>query len=264
VAPALTKDVMNGRLTLREALEDMAKQPVNKVVQGITPFIKTPMELMMRASAYPDVFRPRPINDRDEYLADQLTVGPEYRKLKGKPGPPLYGGDDLAGVVVRRQDPGSAAYADWAGIEDRWRERFGKGRDLHYQSPKAKALRNVSRAIQQGDTEAEAKWRAEYEKAGGNKKGMMASMRALAPLSGLSKAERDQVLKSLTTEDRDILERAEQYYTDKMLKVLAPHERSELVRKLRQQGWLIKSQGGAPGRDFLRPDISDIPLATGP
>lgn len=264
-APALTQDVLTHRLTLQEALTTMAKAPINKVVQGLTPFIKTPLELAMRASAYPDVFRPRPIQDRGEYVADQLTVGKEYRAAKGVPGPPLFGAEDAAGLVVRRTDPGSNAYADWNGIEDRWRERFGKSHDLHYQSPKAKALRHVAKAIQLGDAEQEAKWRAEYERLGGNKKGMLASVRALAPLSGLSKAERSQVLAGLTPEDRVILARAERYYMEKMMVVLPPHERSALTQKLRAQGWLVKTPAASPQRDFLTPDReADIPLATGP
>jgi hypothetical protein len=247
VAPAVTRDVLNGKMTVPEALKQMAKAPVNKLVQGVTPLVKTPAELIARESTYPDIFHPRPIQDRGEYLAQQLTLSKEYGKLKGKPQQP----DDFAGLVIQRQDPGSAAYTDWSGIESRFLEKIGKERGIHFRSPRSEALRNVSRAIQQKDPAAEAYWREKYVELGGTKKGMEASVRALAPLYGMSRVERDQLLATLDSADRKILKRAENYYKDKLTQVLPEWERTKLLRKLTSKGWLTKDE---PDLSFLNPE----------
>lgn len=249
VAPAVTRDVLNGKMTVPEALKQMAKAPVNKLVQGVTPLVKTPAELIARESTYPDIFHPRPIQDRGEYLAQQLTLSKEYGKLKGKPQQP----DDFAGLVIQRQDPGSAAYTDWSGIESRFLEKIGKERGIRFRSPRSEALRNVSRAIQQKDAEAEAYWREKYVELGGTKKGMEASVRALAPLYGMSRVERDQLLATLDAADRKILKRAETYYKEKLTQVLPDWERSKLLRKLASKGWLSKEEADVPS--FLNPEV---------
>lgn len=246
-APAVTRDVLKGKMSVAEALKEMAKAPVNKLVQGVTPFVKTPAELLARESAYPDVFHPRPIQDRGEYLAQQLTLQKEYGKLTGKP----QGKDDLAGLVIQRQDPGSAAYTDWAQIETKFMEKLGKERGIYFRSPKSQALRNLSRAIQEKDVEAEAVWRQKYEEMGGNRKSMEASIRALAPLYGMSRADRDQLLSQLDASDRKILKRAEAYYEERLTQVLPPNDRARLLRKLKQKGWLSKEEP-----DFLTPEAS--------
>ena len=259
VAPAVTRDVLSGKMSVAEALKQMAKAPVNKLVQGVTPIVKTPAELIARESTYPDVFHPRPIQDRGEYLAQQLTLSKEYARMKGKPTPP----DDLAGLVIQRQDPGSAAYTDWSGIESRFLEKIGKERGIHFRSPRSEALRNVSRAIQQKDPAAEAHWREKYLELGGTKKGMEASVRALAPLYGMSRVERDQLMATLDSADKKILKRAETYYKDKLTLVLPEWERSKLLRKLTSKGWLTKDE---PDLSFLNPEVpasdSSLGLAT--
>lgn len=247
VAPAVTRDVLSGKMTVPEALKQMAKAPINKLVQGVTPLVKTPAELIARESTYPDVFHPRPIQDRGEYAAQQLTLGKEYASMKGKPQQP----DDLAGLFIQRQDPGSAAYADWSGIESRFLEKIGKERGIHFRSPRSEALRNVSRAIQIKDAAAEAVWREKYIELGGTKKGMEASVRALAPLYGMSIVERDQLLATLDSADRKILKRAEAYYKDKLTQVLPEWERSKLLRKMTSKGWLTKEEADVPS--FLTP-----------
>ena len=37
----------------------MAKSPINVVASGVTPFIKTPMELASGEDDFPDSFKPR-------------------------------------------------------------------------------------------------------------------------------------------------------------------------------------------------------------
>lgn len=250
-APSLTGDVLHGRLTLGEAVQRTAKAPINKLIQGITPLVKMPGELLARKSLYPDAFRPRAIQDRGDYLANQLTVGPEVRALKGKAGPSYGGVEDLTGLVVQRQDPGSAAYTDWQSIEEKWKDRLGKETGSNFRSPKTAALRELSRAIQEKDTTAETKWRREFESLGGTEKNIEASVRALAPLSGLTKADRATVLAGLDKEERTILKRAEAHYEQKMIQVIPESRRERFLRKLRQHGWLEHDEGAATSDDTV-------------
>lgn len=249
-APAITADVMHGRLTPGEALKNVAKAPINKIVQGITPLVKVPAEMFARESTYPDVFRPRAIQDRGEYLAQQFTLGPEYRKATGLPGKSYLGSEDLTGLVVQRQDPGSAAYSDWQNIENKWLERFGKTKGIHFRGEKSTAIRNIARAIQEGDTEAEARWRQKFEDLGGSVADIKKSVRALAPLAGVTKAERATILAGIDGEERAILKRAETYYKTRMLQVLPELERRKLLGKLTKQGWLRPEE----------PDVATFPL----
>ena len=235
-APALTADVMHGRLTPGEALKNVVKAPINKVVQGITPLVKVPAEIFARESTYPDVFRPRAIQDPWEYAAQQVTLGPEYRKLTGQPSRSV--GDELSGLVVQRQDPGSAAYGDWQNIEEKWLARFGKTKGVHFRGEKSTAIRNIARSIQEGDAEAEARWREKFEQLGGTIADIKRSVRSLAPLSGVTKKERDTILAGIDQEEREILRRAEAYYKTHMLQVLPELERRKLLGRLTKQGWL--------------------------
>ncbi len=252
--PGLVGDVMHDRLTLGEAFTRTVKAAPNKIWQGITPTVKLPVELAFRQSTYPSVFQPRPIQDRLDYLGNQTTFGPEIRALRDKPDKPIYGGEDLTGLVVQRTDPKSAAYGTWMGIERKYLERMGKESSaVYWRSPRGEALSNWARALKEQDEDALATWKAEYERLEREKLGksfsqakmyadMERSLRAKAPLAGVSKAERDAIVEQLDSQERRTLRKAEAYYRDTMLQVLPASRRSTFERKLQGQGRLQKPQ----------------------
>jgi len=162
--------------------------------------------------------------------------------MTGKPGKGLGSVEDLTGLVVQRQDPGAAAYSDWQKIEEKWLNRFGKSKGIYFRGEKSTTIRHISRAIQEGDTKAEARWRAKFQDLGGTTKDLEKSLRALAPLSGVSKAERAEILKGIDAEEREILKRAERYYKEKMVNALPENSKARLIRKLTKQGWLTPEE----------------------
>lgn len=256
--PGLVGDIMHDRITIGEALQNAAKAPVNKIWQGITPTVKMPIELALRESTYPDVFHPRPINDRGDYLGNQTTFGPEIQAAKGKPGKPLYGAEDLTGLLVQRSDPKSSAYGTWNGIERKYLERMGKDSPaIFWRSPRGEAISNWARAIAEKDTEAINTWRGEYEKLEREKHGtkfttakmyhdIEASLRAKAPLAGVTKAERETIMKQLDAQEKRTLTKAEQYYRETILQVLPASRRYSFEHKLEQRGWLQPDYGFTP------------------
>lgn len=256
--PGLMGDIMHDRITIGEALQNAAKAPVNKIWQGITPTVKMPIELSLRESTYPDVFHPRPINDRGDYLGNQTTFGPEIQAAKGKPGKPLYGAEDLTGLLVQRSDPKSSAYGTWNGIERKYLERMGKDSPaIFWRSPRGEAISNWARAIAEKDTEAINTWKGEYEKLEREKHGtkfttakmyhdIEASLRAKAPLAGVTKAERETIMKQLDAQEKRTLTKAEQYYRETILQVLPASRRYSFEHKLEQRGWLQPDYGFTP------------------
>jgi hypothetical protein len=259
--PGLIGDIMHDRLTIGEAIKNATKAPVNRIWQGLTPAVKIPLELAVRESTYPDVFNPRPINDRGDYLGQQTTFGPEIAALRDKPGKPLYGVEDFTGLLVQRSDPKSAAYGTWNGIEKKYLERMGKDSTaVFWRSPKGEALSNWSRAIADKDTEAQTRWQAEYERIEKEKYGtkftrakmytdMERSLRAKAPLAGVTKAERAAIVKQLDAKETRALKKAEQYYRDVIMQVLPAERRGRFEHRLEQQGWLTHEY------DVLTPEM---------
>lgn len=252
--PGMVGDVMHDRLTIGEAVKNMAKAPVNKIVNSVTPVVKILGETISRETYYPDVFHPRPIQNRGDYLGQQTTFGPEIQALQGKPGKPLYESEDLTGLLVQRTDPKASAYSTWQGIERKYMERAGKeDTSLFWRSPRGQALNNWSRAIHQADDDAIAQWKDEYERMEREKYGrdfslskmyadMEKSLRAKAPLAGVTKAERKAIVAQLDSQERRTLAKAEAYYKDVLLQVLPPARRQGFERKLERQGWIQRPQ----------------------
>jgi len=260
--PGLVGDIMHDRMTIGEAIKNTVKAPVNKIWQGLTPAVKMPLEMAVRESTYPDVFNPRPINDRVDYLGHQVTLGPELGALRGKPGKPLYGVEDLTGLLVQRSDPKGAAYSTWNGIERKYLERMGKDSSaVFWRSPRGEALANWGRAMADKDANAQATWAAEYERLEREKHGkkfsrakmwhdMEQSLRAKAPLAGVNKAERAAIVAQLDTKERQTLKKAEQYYRDVIMQVLPVERRHRFEHRLEDQGWLTPDHDYTPELAF--------------
>lgn len=252
-APSLVGDVMHDRMTIGEAFQNVWHAPVNKLISGLTPTLKMPIEMLVRQNFYPDPFHPRPIQDRADYLGQQTTFGPEIQKLRGKPGKPLYGGEDVSGLLVQRTDPKAGAYGTWQGIERKYLERMGKDSGaVFWRSPKGEALSNWSRALKDEDTSAELHWKGEYERLEREKYGqrfsqskMMSdlekSLRSRAPLAGVTKVEREAIVSQLDAQEKRTLAKAEDYYEEVILQVLPESRRQTFTSKLRRQHWLSPS-----------------------
>jgi len=81
-APSEIKAYLNGEVPLVELLSDTASAPVQKVLDLITPTIKSPMEAAFGRTLYPDWRRPRRIPSRLEYMASSFSARPEAQLLR--------------------------------------------------------------------------------------------------------------------------------------------------------------------------------------
>jgi predicted RNA methylase len=251
-------DLLHDRMTLKELAVVMLKAPFNTIAQSLGPLpVKLPAEMFANSSSYPDVFNPSPIRDRAQHTVQQLTpFGPEYNAAAGKPGKPYFGPESLRSLVVSTQDPGSAAYHNWQGIEDKWRGRMGKASFSAYQrSPKGQALADWAQSVRMKDEAGITKYRKQFTEAGGDLKGMVASVRALAPLNGLTKDERAYVLGNLDTQEKQVLKKAEEYYLNDMMAILPMQQRTELLGSLMEHGGLSSS---IIPRKTLPPKLPDL------
>lgn len=77
------EQLQEGQISPGEVAKEMAKDPINKLYQGIRPDAKAAIEIPAGTSGFPDTFNPRSV-DRDELAAGVLGLQDEWKWLKGK------------------------------------------------------------------------------------------------------------------------------------------------------------------------------------
>lgn len=206
----LTKKVLHGELTIKEAANEMAKGPLNVVVSGLSPWFKVPAELLTGRTIYPDVTKPGTIRDKKLYIARQVKLADEYAWLAGLPS---EGYDkSLKKLFVYTSNPGIAAYSDIMDEKRRFAERMGKESEGYFITPKGNALYNYKLALRYKDYKAAEHYLDEYIAKGGTAEGFSRSMHAMNPLYGMNPMDRSQFLGGLSDESLTKLERAIEYY----------------------------------------------------
>jgi hypothetical protein len=212
------RDFLNGKRTIKEIVVDMAKSPINKIVNAITPAYKVPAELATGKKLFPDVFKPSTVRDPADYIAQSLGLQNEFRALTGRPSKPYK--ESLAGLVEYRSDPEQAAYYYILDEKRRFLKKIGKGGEGSFSSPRSESLRNYKLALRYKDKEAAKKYLTEYVLLGGTDRGLDQSLSSMNPLYGLNKDEQTVFIESLNGEDRERLVKALKFFTE----TLAPTE----------------------------------------
>ncbi|MHB8122580.1 MAG: methyltransferase [Desulfuromonadaceae bacterium] len=221
-APLTAKELINGKITLKEFALESAKAPINKLWQSIGPHIKLPVEEALGAKTFPDVFKPGKIRDRWQYLAESFGLGNEYKQLAGKPVPTVEGSrgrgylGSLRDVFTYSADPGQSAYYDVLDEKRRFMKKLNKP-EGYSTSPRSEALYNFKLSIRYKDKEAARKYLLEYAMLGGTVKGLSQSLKTMDPLYGLNDEEKLAFVVSLDQEDRQKMVRALQYYQTVLL-----------------------------------------------
>jgi hypothetical protein len=219
-------DFLNGRRSVKEIALDMLKAPVNVAVSGISPFIKTPIELAVRRSLFPDVFNPRLIRDRNEYLFKQVGLDKEYRLIAGKPGPSYK--STLKEAFIYSYDPLQAAYYDFMDIKRDYLKSIGREGGGAYLSPSSNALYNMKLAHRYGEKDKVDKYLQEYRdivamqhKGESRQKidrlvktGIERSFSNLHPLFGIKEADWPEYVSSLDDDAKEVLSRALRFYSE--------------------------------------------------
>jgi hypothetical protein len=76
------KAYLNGEISLGEMAATMAKAPIQKVYDGLSPTLKNIPEVLGGYTGFPDVTHPRRLRSRMEYVGQQFSATPEVRLLR--------------------------------------------------------------------------------------------------------------------------------------------------------------------------------------
>jgi diguanylate cyclase (GGDEF)-like protein len=199
-APHQVMNLLSGRRTLQEAIAEMAKRPFNKLASGITPIYKTPMELLMAKSLFPDATKPGNIRDRGVFAARVLGLENEYKKVMGLPSRGYF--KSLESMVDYSVDPREAAFWSIIDEKERFQRKIGKWNDGYSENQRSYILYNLKMAMRYGDKVATDKYLAEYIASGGTQRGIKQSLAWLDPLKGLNKEDKEKFIK--TFDDRQM------------------------------------------------------------
>lgn len=203
-------DLISGRKSWHKQLKESALAPVNKVVLGSTPFVRTGLEAALGRSLFPDISRPKPIRDRTEHLLRSISLDLPYRYAKGIP---TRGKDtDLLGTVFAYTDPGESAYYYTLQKMGEYLDDKGMSKGSYDPSDKSNALYYYKQAIKRGNKELAQDWLDKYKKLGGNSKSILESVKKSDPLAFLPIKERHPFIATLDAEDQRTLKDARDWW----------------------------------------------------
>lgn len=230
-SPKDVEDFISGKRSLKEIGLDMVKSPANIMWSGVSPFIKMPPELLMGKETYPDIFKPRLMRDRWEYLANSFGLKPEYVALMDKPSKG-YWKEGFKDTFMYRIDPLEAAYNDMYNIKKDFQKKFKSEVDFSQAtSEKLNALYNFKKAIKFKDGDAAKKYFLDYMLKGGKPEDMFENITNLHPLSGIAEKDLGLFIKSLNEEDTQTLDRAMQFYVS----ILEPTDNLKFTKEKKNQ-----------------------------
>jgi hypothetical protein len=224
-------DFKSGKKTIPEIAKELVQAPVNKIVQGVSPFPKAGFELVLRRRLFPDVFNPRSIRDRGEELARNMALENEYKLIMDKPGKPFK--ETIKNFFIYTADPLEVAYGEAYDIKRRFEKQYSGGGEGFWLTPKGDALYNMKLAHRYGKKEDVKRYYEQYrqlyieeakvtgrplediEKAVNT--GIMTSFRNMHPFAGLGKHERKAFIESLSPDDKLTMAKAIKFYNDVLL-----------------------------------------------
>jgi len=182
-------------------------------VQGVTPFIKTPFELAFGVRTFPDFFNPVPIKDKWREGFRAISLENEYDLATDSPSRGYL--QSWKQAVVSTRDSGEAAYVRARGIAHRWlaNER-GQDGYSNFSSERSRALHNWRLGLRYGDESAAEKYREEMRDLGIKDSEVKASIKRAHPLGSIPKKDQNEFLDSLSTNERRIFDKAEEWYRE--------------------------------------------------
>lgn len=206
-------DFLNGRKSAAEVATDMVKAPLNQAVGSITPLgIKGGLEIATRMSTYPDVTKPRRIQDLPDHLARMFGLENEFRAATDRPNRPGSYARSLRQLVMYESDPGQAAYFDTVQNKERFLRHIGEWSEGVGFSSRTEALRNVKLSLRYGQPEIAAKYLLQYAELGGTAEDVEKSLNRMNPLSSLDEDQEEEFRQWLDADDREKLDAAIHYY----------------------------------------------------
>lgn len=209
------REMQNGRGSYGDVLKAVAKAPVNKIAGGITPFLKTPLELTMGQSTYPDVFNPRPMQDRAREAARLFSAENEYDALMNKPTRGYW--QSWLQAVDYSRNVGEIAFNNTMDRIRDFKESKGIEGAGSSSTPKSRVIREYKQALRYGDEKAAQAAMEKMQAQGVTRDDMEKSLIRSAPLAGLARKDRAEFLATLTPKEQDQVKAAEDWYKDTFL-----------------------------------------------
>ena len=204
------KEIFNGRQSFTDFAWKLITSPINKVVSGINPIVKTPFEVLTGKSLYPDVTHPRNIRDNGAYFAQSFGLSWPYKNIMGTP---VDNWTEFKKLFMYQADADEAAYFYTLGLVREFQERvLSKRLGGFATTQRGNVLYKMKTALRLGNKEDVQRYLQEYYRLGGDKKGLKASMRNMNPLHGLNKQEQAQFKAWISEEDKEYLAVAEAFY----------------------------------------------------
>ena len=206
------KRILNGQLTVTDWISSIISAPADKILNALTPLIKTPFELAFGKSTYPSPSEGRVIKDKLQYLAQSFGLNWPYKALftDGR----VNHWQEFRNLFIYSQDADRAASFYIGDLATQYNEKvLGKGKNTYAANP---ILSKLKEALRYHDKDGVIYYLNEYYKTGGKKQGLSASLRTLNPLHSIVKDKQEDFKKWLSADDRKFLERAEAYYDSLM------------------------------------------------
>jgi hypothetical protein len=214
--PEDIKELATGKKSIYQWVGEAPLETVNKLVQGVRPDIKIPMELATGRQLFPEFWRPRPIRDKWEHVSRLFSAEHLYRRVAGKPirGDSVAGRvlNDLANVFSYTADPGETAYHETRTLIRDFLKTENIERPLTDPTTRANALYYYKQAIKFGDTPAAEKYLNKYKELGGKMKYLQVSIKRAHPTANLPARFRSKFFNRLSEKDRKTIKRATAWY----------------------------------------------------
>ena len=203
-------EIDQGFATYGDVMAEIAKAPINKLIGGINPFYKTPLEVATGKSSFPDLFRPVDIRDWKLHMSKALSMDNEYayiaRNLFGQPVAQKPYLNTIPGVLVSYKKAEDIAKTTIRGKAYRQREDISK--------EKRYLMHQLRRSLILGDAEGTALAMSELAQLGVSDRSIRQAGRSLHPLAALSNKEKKEFMQKLSRRERMLLQMAIMQYNE--------------------------------------------------
>lgn len=211
-------DIATGKKTYKQKVLEIIKAPGLRMTESIAPLLTPIFELKTGQKMYSGQY----IRDDWEYVAELLQLKPAYRALTGKP--QIDGKFNWNPISLQKAFENEAYFWDIYDLRDQY--YISQGREPLPPYPpstteRSKALYQFRTAVRYNDSEAAKRYLELYMSLDGDLNGIKASARAITPLQGMSKEDREAFVSSLTGHDKYVYEKGMEFYAkyaDDMIK----------------------------------------------
>jgi hypothetical protein len=194
----------------RKVAGDVLFAPVNRMVSGVTPLIKTPAEVATGKTLFPDVRAPRDIRDPGQAMANTVGYGAAYRWYADT----ADADSAIAESILKKRNPGASAWFEAKNAVYEYAKRVGASTGGGTASDKSDALFQARTALINGDRDRAKRWLRRYMQAGGDTQGLKQSIAKMNPITILPLAHRVPFMQSLSPKQRADFERGQRYWRE--------------------------------------------------